>query len=65
MPMMDGVKTLHELQKIQGFDTPVVALTADAVLGAKEKYLAEGFNLYFTKPANKEDFDKIIKGFIK
>ncbi|MBR6073052.1 MAG: response regulator [Bacilli bacterium] len=65
MPMMDGVKTLHELQKLQGFDTPVVALTADAVLGAKEKYLAEGFNLYVTKPANKEDFDKIIKGFIK
>ena len=65
MPMMDGVKTLHELQKLQGFNTPVVALTADAVLGAKEKYLAEGFNLYVTKPANKEDFDKIIKGFIK
>ncbi len=64
MPMMDGVQTLHELKKIDGFDVPVVALTADAVLGAKERYLNEGFDLYVTKPANKDDFDKIIKKYV-
>ena len=65
MPMMDGVQTLHELKKIEGFNTPVVALTADAVLGAKEKYLAEGFDLYVTKPANKDDFEEIIKKYVQ
>ena len=65
MPMMDGVKTFHELKKLDGFDVPTIALTADAVLGAEDKYLAEGFNLYVTKPATKEDFDKIIKKYIQ
>ena len=63
MPMMDGVQTLHELKKLDGFDTPVVALTADAVLGAKEKYLSEGFDLYVTKPADKEELREVLDKF--
>jgi CheY-like chemotaxis protein len=63
MPMMDGVQTLHELKKINGFNTPVVALTADAVLGAKEKYLSEGFDLYVTKPADKEELQEVLDKF--
>ena len=65
MPMMDGVKTFHELEKLDGFDTPTIALTADAVLGAKEKYLGEGFNEYVTKPINKEELQKVIDKYIK
>ena len=65
MPMMDGVKALHELEKLEGFDTPVVALTADAVLGAKDKYLKEGFDQYVTKPINKEELEKILSKYIK
>ena len=43
-PMNYQIKyeTLKELKKIEGFNTPVVALTADAISGAKEKYLKEG-----------------------
>jgi CheY-like chemotaxis protein len=65
MPMMDGVKTLHELNKLDGFDTKVIALTADAVLGAKDRYLSEGFDEYITKPMSKEEFDKVIKKHLK
>ena len=65
MPEMSGETTFNELKKINGFDTPVVALTADAVSGAKEKYLNEGFNGYIAKPFTrdqiKEKLDKIIK----
>lgn len=52
MPEMDGVETFRELKKIEDFNTPVVALTADAVTGAKEKYLNLGFCAYIPKPIN-------------
>lgn len=50
MPEMDGVETFNKLKKIAGFNTSVVALTADVVSGAKEKYLALGFMGYIPKP---------------
>ena len=46
MPEMDGEMTLSKLKKIPNFNVPVIALTADAVAGAKEKYLSEGFEDY-------------------
>ena len=65
MPEMSGETTFNELKKIDGFDIPVVALTADAVSGAKEKYLDKGFDGYIAKPFTrdqiKEKLDKIIK----
>lgn len=65
MPNMSGEKTLKELQKIDNFKTPVIALTADALTGAKEKYLSEGFIDYIPKPFSKEQIkeklDKIFK----
>lgn len=65
MPDMDGVETLKELKKIEGFNTPVVALTADAISGAKEKYLKEGFTSYIAKPFTrdqiKEKLDKVFQ----
>lgn len=64
MPEMNGEETLVELKKIKDFDTPVVALTADAIQGAKEKYLEEGFDDYIAKPFTrdqiKEKLDKIF-----
>lgn len=64
MPEMSGEKTMEELKKIEGFKTPVIALTADAIQGAKEKYLEEGFIDYiakpFTKDQIKEKLDKIL-----
>ncbi len=47
---MDGVQTYHELQKIEGFNVPVVVLTADVSDNAEARYLAEGFYDYIPKP---------------
>ncbi len=53
MPEMDGIETLHEIQKLSDFpnqDTPVIVLTANALSGAREGYLREGFVDFLTKP---------------
>ena len=64
MPVMSGETALKNLKQINGFDTPVIALTADAIAGAKEKYLQSGFVDYLTKPFSrdqmKEKLDKIF-----
>ena len=65
MPSMSGETCMTELKKIPGFSTPVIALTADAVAGAKEKYLSEGFIDYIAKPFTKEQIkEKLNKIFV-
>ena len=54
MPEMNGVETLRKLKENPDFKTPVIALTADAISGAKEKYLSDGFIDYLSKPFNRE-----------
>ncbi len=54
MPTMDGEQVLKELKNIKDFDTPVIALTADAIAGSDEKYKKEGFVDYVSKPFNKD-----------
>ncbi len=55
MPGMSGEETLSKLKEIPNFNVPVIALTADAVSGAKEKYLALGFTSYISKPFSPDD----------
>lgn len=64
MPKMSGVETLKKLKEIEGFDTKVVALTANAIAGMKEKYLSEGFDDYLAKPINKEELSKLIVKYL-
>ena len=54
MPIMDGEQVLKELKNIKDFDTPIIALTADAIAGSDEKYKNEGFVDYVSKPFNKD-----------
>ena len=65
MPGMDGTTTLSKLKEIDGFNTPVIALTADAIVGQKEKYLALGFSDYLTKPIDKSELSRILKEILK
>ncbi len=69
MPVMNGEEALKKLKEIEGFNTPVIALTADAVAGSKEKYIKEGFTDYLSKPFNKdnlkEKLDKIFNNKIE
>lgn len=65
MPDLSGEETLKELLKIDGFNIPVIALTADAVEGAKEKYLSEGFRAYIAKPFTKEQIKSKLDDILK
>lgn len=64
MPKMSGVETLRKLKENRHFKTPVVALTANAITGMKEKYLSEGFNEYLAKPIEKEDLIKVMNSIL-
>ncbi|TVQ94252.1 MAG: PAS domain-containing hybrid sensor histidine kinase/response regulator [Bacteroidetes bacterium] len=50
MPVMDGVAAMKELRKMHDKLPPIIAITANAMAGDKEKYLKEGFDGYITKP---------------
>ena len=65
MPEMDGVETLNKLKENKDFNTPVVVLTADAIVGVKEKYLSSGFNDYLSKPIDVEELNKIMKKYLE
>ena len=65
MPIMSGVTAMKELKKMNHFNTPVIALTADAISGAQEKYQLLGFTDCVTKPFTKEIIkEKIDNCFI-
>ena len=64
MPKMNGVETLRRLKEIEGFNLPVIALTADAIEGTDEKYLKAGFDAYLSKPIDKYHLDKVLKKFL-
>ena len=54
MPNMSGEAALAKLKENPNFKIPTIALTADAITGAKEKYLSEGFIDYIAKPFSKD-----------
>ena len=54
MPVMSGESALKELQQLPNFNTPVIALTADALAGSREKYKKLGFVDYLAKPFSRE-----------
>ena len=63
MPEMDGIETLHRMKEMEENlceNTPVIALTANAITGAKEMYLAEGFDAFLSKPINPEKLEQMI-----
>ena len=63
MPGMDGTETLKRIRALKSgknADNPVICLTADAIRGAKERYLAEGFTDYLTKPVEGKLLEKML-----
>lgn len=64
MPEMDGIETLHRIRGLSDCpcqDTPIIVLTANAVSGAKEAYLAEGFDDFLSKPIVLDKLEHIIR----
>ena len=66
MPKMDGIETLAEMHKegILQEDTIVVALTANAIVGARDTYINAGFSDYLTKPIEISTLEKTLETYL-
>ena len=67
MPGMDGVETLNRIRKLEAGSkkqTPVIALTANALSGSREWYLENGFSDYLSKPIEADELEKMIEGYL-
>lgn len=65
MPNMSGETAIKKLLEIKDFSIPVIALTADAVAGAEEKYKSMGFYDYISKPFSKEQIEVKLKNVFR
>ncbi len=67
MPGMDGVETFRTMASLDGnkcLGTPVIALTANAIAGAKERYMTMGFHGFLSKPIVPAQLEKMIRDFL-
>ena len=66
MPKLDGKETLERMkaENLIFDDTKVVALTANAINGAKEDYLNFGFDDYLSKPIEMDDLKKVLQKWL-
>jgi len=63
MPRMSGIETLEKIRRIRP-NSKIVALTANAISGAREEYIKAGFNDYLSKPVKPEQLENIVAKYI-
>lgn len=65
MPEMDGIETLHIMkEKKLCENTPVIMLTANAIVGDRERYLAEGFDDFLSKPVIPQALNEMLLKYL-
>ena len=67
MPEMDGIEVLKKIKELDDNPNqriPVIALTANAIAGARERFLAEGFDDYITKPVDGMRLEKMLMVYL-
>lgn len=65
MPDMDGIETLGHMRDIElNKNTPAIALTANAISGAREMYLESGFEDYLSKPVEGMRLEKMLAYYL-
>ena len=64
MSEMTGMETLEVLKQLEGYTLPpIIALTANALAGMREKYLSAGFDEYIAKPVDIKELDKVLNKY--
>jgi len=63
MPQMDGYTAVQEIREILKLDIPIIAMTAHALPGERERCLSRGMNEYISKPIKEEELFKLITNF--
>ena len=67
MPEMDGVEAMKEIRKVameQGKSPIIIALTANALSGAREMFIKEGFDGFIAKPIDIDEFERVMKNLL-
>jgi len=67
MPGMDGIETFKNIRGTENYcskDVPIIALTANAIVGASDMYLETGFDDYISKPVDIEKLEGILRKYI-
>ena len=67
MPEMDGIETLERMKAESphpNTDTPVIVMTANAIVGAKEMYLEKGFTDYLSKPVLRNELIEMLHRYL-
>ncbi|GHS90040.1 hypothetical protein AGMMS49957_14730 [Synergistales bacterium] len=69
MPGMDGIEATRVIRREIGSDyahsVPIIALTANAILGSEEKFLSHGFQAFLSKPIDVRRMDQIIRQWVR
>ncbi len=63
MPKMDGYAATQQIREVLKLDIPIIAMTAHALAGEREKCLSRGMNEYISKPIKEEELFKLISTF--
>ena len=67
MPGMDGTEAMKRIRELDGYrdsDTAIICLTADVIRGARERYLALGFDDYLMKPIEGTELERMLIEYI-
>jgi signal transduction histidine kinase/ActR/RegA family two-component response regulator len=69
MPILNGIEAFYEIREYEENQSlnpiPVVALTANAIKGDREKFISLGMNDYLSKPINLDELEKILQKYTK
>ena len=66
LPKMNGIEVTRKLRQVPAFSrVPIIALTASAMKGDREKFIAAGCNAYLSKPINTRKLPEIVAEILK
>ena len=64
MPKMDGFELYTQLRDMRGIEAPIIAITALAVQGDRDRILLHGFDAYISKPIDMDELEKVITPYL-